>query len=190
MPRKHRLWSPHHYFHIVMRGNNRQTIFLHHTDYQAFLRILEYTYQKYQFSIIAFCIMPNHYHLLLRSPYAPHSKIMAMINRRYSDYFKKKYDYTGHLYEKRFFSDIVPSALDIIAVSRYIHRNPINTTIPLVEALALYPYSSFYYYYHNIPAPFSFLHQESLLSYLAHSKCPTLDLYLMHCEDDYDLQLN
>ncbi|WPK10534.1 transposase [Lysinibacillus louembei] len=189
MPRKHRLWSPHHYFHIVMRGNNRQTIFLHHADYQAFLRILEYTYQKYQFSIIAFCIMPNHYHLLLRSSHASHSKIMAMINRRYSDYFKKKYDYTGHLYEKRFFSDIVPSALDIIAVSRYIHRNPINTTTPLVEALALYPYSSFYYYYHNIPVSFNFLHKNSLLSYLPHSRYATLELYLMHCEDDYDLQL-
>ncbi|MGN4124008.1 transposase [Lysinibacillus sphaericus] len=89
MARKKRQWSPHHYNHVVMRGNNHQTIFNNAADYQAFFRVLQYAHQKYPFSIVVYCIMTNHFHLLIRSPEVPLGKVMAIINRRYSDYFKK-----------------------------------------------------------------------------------------------------
>lgn len=128
MPRKKRLWSPDHYHHVVVRGNNRQTIFHNVADYDAFFRVLQYAYHKYSFKIVTYCVMSNHYHLLIRSPKVPLGKVMANVNWRYSNYFKKKYHYCGHLYESRYFADLVPSQLDMLSVSRYIHRNPISTS--------------------------------------------------------------
>lgn len=56
MARKHRLWSPYHYFHIVMRGNNRQTIFLHHTDYQAFFALWSTPTKSINFQLLHFVL--------------------------------------------------------------------------------------------------------------------------------------
>lgn len=89
----------------------------------------------------AYCLMNNHYHLLIRSR-TPFSKTMMLLNRRYSDYYKKKYRYTGHLYENRYYSDMVLTAQGILEVSRYIHQNPVRTKTPLVIELEHYPYSS------------------------------------------------
>ncbi len=79
MPRKKRLWSPDHYHHVVVRGNNRQTIFHNVADYEAFFRVLQYAYHKYSFTIVAYCVMSNHYHLLIRSPKVPLGKVMVML---------------------------------------------------------------------------------------------------------------
>lgn len=89
MPRKKRLWSPDHYHHVVVRGNNRQTIFHNVADYDAFFRVLQYAYHKYSFKIVTYCVMSNHYHLLIRSPKVPLGKVMANVNWRYSNYFKR-----------------------------------------------------------------------------------------------------
>jgi len=182
VPRKKRLWSPHHYNHVVMRGNNRQTIFYNVADYDAFFRVLQYAHQKHTFSIVAYCIMSNHYHLLIRSPEVPLGKLMAVINWRYSNYFKKKYQYCGHLYESRYFADLVPSQLDMLSVSRYIHRNPISTAPPIVENMEDYPYSSYYHYKHNTPAAYPFLNTSILKNCLLQTSQFHSPSYCQYCE--------
>jgi len=182
VPRKKRLWSPHHYNHVVMRGNNRQMIFLNVADYDAFFRILQYAYQKHTFSIVAYCLMSNHYHLLIQSKDVPLGKLMAIINWRYSNYFKKKYQYCGHLYESRYFADLVPSQLDMLSVSRYIHRNPISTSPPIVDNMEDYPYSSYHHYKHNTSPDYPFLNTSILKNCILqtsqfHSPC-----YCQYCE--------
>ncbi|WP_449441886.1 transposase [Ureibacillus acetophenoni] len=57
--------------------------------------MLHYVYDKYSYTLVAYCLMNNDFHLLIRSE-VPLSKVMMVINRRYSDYYKKKYRYTGH----------------------------------------------------------------------------------------------
>lgn len=172
-----------------MRGNNRQTIFNDDADFQAFFRVLQYAYQKHPFSIMAYCVMSNHYHLLIRSPEVPLGTVMAIINRRYSDYFKKKYHYTGQLYERRYFAELVPSPTSLLAVSRYIHRNPIETKTPIVKKMEHYPYSSFHYYKLDIPSPYPFLNTALLQDNLPQNTAPHLQSYCQYCEEERAEQL-
>src|SRR5690606_34201291 len=80
--RPRRTWHPDGYYHVVMRGNNRQKIFPGTRDVKEYYRILTYVFEKYYFEIYAFCIMTNHNHLLLRSHEVPLGKLMAILNKR------------------------------------------------------------------------------------------------------------
>jgi len=146
MGRLRRVWQPEIFYHVTMRGNNRQDIFINEADFKLFFRALDYTYEKYPFTIIAYCIMNNHYHLLIRSPVAPLSNVMAIINKRYSEFYKRKYNYFGQLYETRFFASMVVDPISLLNVSSYIHQNPLKTTRALVDKMEAYPYSSYQYY--------------------------------------------
>ena len=146
MPRKRRLWVPGGFYHVSMRGNNKQIIFYNQLDMDAFLRIVEHSHEKYNFQIYSYCIMNNHFHMLIRSDHVHLSQIMMNINKRYSDYYRKKYEFVGQIYEKRYYSDRVKGPRAFTAISSYIHRNPIDTKIPLVNSMEDYYGSSFQYY--------------------------------------------
>lgn len=184
MARKKRMWNPRMFDHVTMRGNNRQNIFQTRGDIAAFFRTLQYTYEKYPFTIIAYCIMTNHYHLLIRSPEVPLGKVMAMINRRYANYYKGKYNYIGRLYDSRYYADMIKSPQDLLIVSRYIHRNPIETTVPMVDHLADYPYSTYPLYVKNAPPENPFLDLDLLPSYLPKGWEKTTEAYCRYCEND------
>ena len=165
MSRPKRLWYPNHFYHVVMRGNNRQNIFRTREDVHAFFDILAQVHEKYPFTIISYCIMTNHYHLLIRSPYVPLSKIMMLVNKRYSEYYKATYSFSGHLYEKRYYADIIKTALGVLEVSRYIHKNPIQTKVPIVSCMEHYPHSSYALYKGNKPSPYIFIDTSILPTY-------------------------
>lgn len=186
MPRKKRIWHPDVFNHIVSRGNNRQNIFLCDRDYIEFFRVLSYTYEKYPFIITSFCLMSNHYHLLLQSPEVPIGKVMRIINHRYGDYFRKKYHYTGHLYEKRYYSELITTPNSMIRVSRYIHRNPINTTTPIVHKLEHYRYSSYAFYKHNQPCPYPFFDTKPLYDCFIYPFLQTKEHYILYCETNIE----
>lgn len=144
------------YYHCVIRGNNRQVIFRSTGDMIALLECFTYVQERHPFQLLAFCFMTNHYHILIKTPDANLSYIMGQINRRYSDYYKRKYKYLGSIYEKRFWSKEVSTYLGLLEVSAYIHRNPIQTTVPLVSQLHDYPFSSFPFYFsvHHLKIPY------------------------------------
>ena len=179
MPRRKRFWHPHLFFHVVMRGNNRQNIFNEQSDMNEFFRVLAYVFDKYPFTIISYCIMTNHYHLLIRSSEVPLSKIMMLVNKRYTDYYKKKYNFCGQLYEKRYYAEVVLSADSLLEVSRYIHRNPIETKTPMVKFMEHYPYSSYRYYKYDQLPPYSFI-DTTLLTTLFKLQTEQTNQYL--CE--------
>jgi REP element-mobilizing transposase RayT len=159
-----RIWQPEIFYHVTMRGNNRQNIFLNDGDFALFFRALHYTFSKHSFTMIAYCIMNNHYHLLLRSPEIPLSNIMALVNKRYSEYFKRKYNYYGQLYETRYFASMVSDPISLLNVSSYIHQNPINTSRFIADKMENYNFSSFPYYFHQIKSPHPFLDTNLLPS--------------------------
>jgi len=146
MPRTRRLWVPGGYYHVSMRGNNKQVIFHNRYDIDAFLRSVGHAYEKYNFQIYSYCIMKNHFHMLIRSDYVHLSQIMMNINKRYSDYYRKKYEFVGQIYEKRYYSDRVKGPRAFAAISSYIHRNPVDTKIPLVNTMEDYFGSSYQFY--------------------------------------------
>ena len=182
MPRRKRNWHPAGWFHVIMRGNNRQRIFTTHEDMLALFRTIDEARERYSFTIIAFCFMTNHYHLLIRSPEVPLDKIMARINRRYSDYYSKKYNHVGRIYEKRYYSKEADGPLALLAVSSYIHRNPIETKKPMVENLADYPYSSFPLYCSEEPSPKPWIELDLLPTFLPAGINQTRHNYSLYCQ--------
>ncbi|WP_174729101.1 transposase [Mesobacillus harenae] len=162
MGRKKRVWVPEAYHHIYSRGNNRQVIFRDEIDVAEVFRLLTMIHEKSPISISAFCLMTNHYHFLLKSEKLSISDVMSTFNKRYTDYYNRKYEHIGHLYQQRFNSSPVLYPQDLLYVSRYIHRNPISTKEPLVKRMEDYPYSSYQYYKKTIIPPFPFITTQDL----------------------------
>jgi len=181
MVRRNRNWHPNGFYHVIMRGNNRQNIFNGEGDVKEYFRILNYVYFKYPFELYAYCIMTNHVHFLLKSPIVPLGKLMTPINRRYSDYYRKKHNYTGQIYENRYYSKEVIDPNSLLNVSAYIHRNPIETKTPMVEVMEHYPYSSYHNYFYNTQSPHPFINLELLPSFLPIGSDKTKKAYAAYC---------
>lgn len=183
LARRKRNWQPNAYYHVVMRGNNRQNIFVADEDMYHLMRCIAHAAEIYRFAIPAFCIMTNHFHLLIRSE-DDLSKIMQQINRRYSDYYAKRYHHVGRIYQRRYFAKAVDTPQALLAVSRYNHRNPIETIVPMVSQLADYPFSSFSFYKTRPEQLPSYVDTSSLLRCLPASFEKTQAAYAAYCEMD------
>jgi putative transposase len=132
-------------------------------DFRAFLFIVMDVCKDYQVEIISYCLMSNHYHLLLRTQTTSISIIMARINKHYADYYNNRHQVSGHLYEKPFYSKPVYDSVGLLEVSRYIHLNPIEANITVKPQN--YRWSSFQYYYSIRRTPIVFLTLEPILEH-------------------------
>jgi len=148
LPRKKRLWTPNVYYHIGSRGNRRDALFMDRTDYKVFLSILHHVNEKAPFTLASYCLMTNHYHLLMSTSEQPISKVMSMINKRYADYYNTKNNTSGHVFEKRYFDKPIGTPYGILEISRYIHLNPVKAGI--AKSAEDYKWSSYPVYFHNI----------------------------------------
>lgn len=163
MPRPKRIWMPSRFYHIVCRGNRRDPLFRSAADFKAFLHIFHQLHEKFPFELVSYCLMTNHFHLQMRSQEASISKIMALINKRYADYYNTRYRLTGHVFEKRFYDKMIEDKEGMIEVSRYIHLNPVQAK--MVKRPEHYPWSSYYLYlYPNSIQP-RFMNIEHILDY-------------------------
>ncbi|WP_417168673.1 REP-associated tyrosine transposase [Terrihalobacillus insolitus] len=163
MPYKKRIYIPERFYHIVCRGNRRDPLFRNVSDFQAFLHILQQLYEKYPFELASYCLMNNHYHLQLCSKEVAISKLMALINKRYANYYNTKYRLTGHVYEKRFYDKVIDDKEGMLEVSRYIHLNPVEAK--MVKLPEYYPWSSYIYYRNGNSSAPCYMNMNSLLDY-------------------------
>ncbi|MCM3118443.1 transposase [Neobacillus sp. MER 74] len=163
MSREKRIWIPNRFYHIDCRGNRRDPLFRNATDFHAFLHILDQLHEKTPFEIASYCLMTNHYHLQIRSPEIPFSKLMSLLNKRYANYYNTKYRLTGHVYEKRYYDKVIEDKEGMLAVSRYIHLNPVEAK--MVKQPEYYPWSSFYLYRYQSTVPLRFMKMDCLLDY-------------------------
>lgn len=127
-------------YHIYNRGNRKANIFHGNRDYIRYLdRLSEYK-QKHNVSIFAYCLMPNHIHLLARqNGPEPLSVFIQKLHTAYSMYYNKKYETVGHVFQDRSFFKIVSKDEYLMHLSRYIHLNPRK----LVDKLPSYKWSSY-----------------------------------------------
>jgi putative transposase len=127
--------------HVVQRGNNRGEIFFSPEDRAVYLYLVKRYAEKWNTSIICYCLMINHVHLLAR-PSADESlqKMMQGLTLCYAQHINRKYRRTGRLWESRYHSCVVDQEEYLWAVARYIEQNPVRATI--VETPEDYPYSS------------------------------------------------
>ena len=141
MPRIARAIAVNFPHHVIQRGNNREKIFFAQTTRDKYLDWLKEYADIWDVKILAYCLMTNHIHLLVR-PNKPESlaKMMQGLNVCYTRYINKRYKRTGRLLEGRYHSCIIDEEAYLWAVARYIEQNPLRAR--LVKELEDYPYSS------------------------------------------------
>ena len=141
MPRSNRNEYPGGMYHIISRGVEKREIFTSDNDRNTFLRYLSDVISEMNWSCYAYCLMNNHYHILIKINHANLSQGIYSLNRRYAVFFNRLHDRVGHLYQGRFRSYVVDRDAYLLELIRYISLNPVRAGI--VEDPADYKWSSY-----------------------------------------------
>jgi REP-associated tyrosine transposase len=113
-------------YHVISRGVARQRIYVDDEDHRAFLSILNRTGRRLRWRIWTYCLMPNHYHLLVETPEPNLARGMHDVNGTYSTTFNNRHDRIGHLFHGRYKALLVDKDRYLLALSRYIVLNPVR----------------------------------------------------------------
>jgi putative transposase len=141
MARPLRVQFPGGLYHVSARGNEQKLIFADDVDCDLFLRVLVSVVERYHVLCHAYCLMNNHYHLLLETPDSNLSHAMRQLNGVYSQRFNRRHGRTGHLLGGRFHAVVVHRDVHLREVSRYIVLNPVRAG--LVDDPAEWRWSSY-----------------------------------------------
>lgn len=126
MGRALRIEYPGAFYHVTSRGNEKKDVFKNQKDREKFLSYLESAAERYGAAVHVYCLMNNHYHLLLETPEGNLSQIMRHINGAYTNYFNTKRKRAGHLFQGRYKAILVEKDAYALELSRYIHLNPVR----------------------------------------------------------------
>ncbi len=135
------------------RGKARQTIFADDRYFKAFITTLGEAHDRFGLDVIAYCLMGNHYHLFVKTPRGNLDRCMRHINGVYTQRYNRLKRTDGPLFRGRYKAIVVEADAYGLQVARYIHRNPIETTRPLVDSLEDYAWSSYPATINNEPSP-------------------------------------
>lgn len=128
-------------YHIINRGNAGENLYRSSRDREKFLSYLEKAVERFSIKVHTYCLMGNHFHILMETPHPNLSKSVQWINVSYAGYFNRKYKRNGHLFQGRFKSILVDADSYLKQLSRYIHLNPVRAG--LVDRPADYDWSSY-----------------------------------------------
>jgi REP element-mobilizing transposase RayT len=162
MARPLRIEYPGAFYHITARGNEQRDIFRDDKDREWFLGYLETAVGRYKAVIHVYCLMNNHYHLLLSTPEGNLAQIMRHINGGYTTWFNKRHNRYGHLFQGRYKAILVDADVYAGELSRYIHLNPVRAG--MIRQLEQYQWSS-YTAYSGKTKPARWFTTEWLLRY-------------------------
>lgn len=144
MPRKAREQSRTNIYHVMIRGINRQIIFEDNEDMYVFMTALKRCKELSDFKLYAFCLMPNHVHLLMKTNQEPLEIIFKRLGSKYAGWYNLKYERVGHLFQDRFRSEKVETEAYFRTVLRYIIQNPMKAHME--EKPGTYKWSSYLAY--------------------------------------------
>jgi len=139
-----RIEYPGAFYHVTSRRNERGTVFQSNRDREKYLSYVESAHERYGAVVHTYCLMGNHYHLLLETPRGNLSKILQYINGAYTTYFNIKRNRSGHLFQGRFKGILVDKDEYCKELSRYIHLNPVRAG--MVKTALEYLWSSYRYF--------------------------------------------
>jgi len=117
-------------YHLMVRGNQKQRIFLENDDFNEYLGLLKRYKRKYCFKLYGYCLMPNHVHLIVGLEKSHMlSKIMQGLNLAYASWFNKKYNKVGHLWQGRYKSMLINKDKYLLDCIEYVEMNPIRANM-------------------------------------------------------------
>lgn len=151
MARALRIYFEGAWYHVMNRGINRENIFFNDTQRQQFLRLLGEATETYGIEIHAYCLMTNHYHLIVHTPRGNISEAMKYINSKYASFVNFTIKRDGPLFRGRFKAIIISADDYLIQLSRYIHLNPLEAKI--IKILHQYKWSSYPCYINKCKSP-------------------------------------
>ena len=126
MARPLRLEFEHALWHITSRGNERRDIYRDDDDRERFVKILAETVVRFGWRLLAWVLMSNHYHLVVQTPEPNLSRGMHWLNGRYAQYFNRRHDRCGHLFQGRFKGILVEKQPHLLELARYVVLNPVR----------------------------------------------------------------
>ena len=191
MGRKIRVHFPQAMYHVMLRGNNRQNIFLEDSDYQQFITFLEKSVEEFSYKIHAYCLMRNHVHLAIEVNDIPLSKIIQNIAQRYAYWFNHRYKCIGHLFHGRYKAILIQNKRYALGLCKYIHLNPVR--VKIVKNLENYYWSSHLSYLDKINIPwvstdlvFSLLQPKEKNAVNNHKKIAAYRNFISKFDSDHD----
>jgi len=141
MARPLRIEYPGAVYHITNRGNDKKAVFKDDQDRETFLKILTFVNKRYHWLCHAYCLMDNHYHLMIETPDANLSLGMRQLNGVYTQARNKRYNKTGHLFQGRYKAIVIQKDTHLLKVCRYVVLNPVRAK--MVEKPEAWKWSSY-----------------------------------------------
>lgn len=152
------------WYHVMNRGRRREDIFEDDGDYRLFLDVLRDTAKMWNLNVSAYCLMSNHYHLLVQTPDGNLARCMRHLNGVYTQRYNRKHGYDGQLFRGRYKTVLIEEDSYLLELLRYIHRNPMEAG--MVSELAEYHWSSHRGYLAHEKG-WEWLHRDKLLKMLS-----------------------
>lgn len=181
MARKPRIEYEGALYHVITRGNQRQTIFEDKTDHDKYLEVLAGYKERYHFHLYAYVLMKNHVHLLIETTDTPLSKILQGINQTYTLYFNRKNKTVGHLFQGRYKAILCDKDEYLLALVKYIHNNPVRAKV--VKNLSEYLWSSHQAYAEKTCLS-NLVNTEQVLRMFSENKAKARQLYKAYMGDN------
>lgn len=174
------------WYHVMNRGRRSERIFGGRNDYEMFIDLLKDAIELWNIQISAYCLMSNHYHLLIHTPKGNLSRSMRHINGVYTQRFNRTHGLDGQLFRGRYKSIIVDGDSYLLQLVRYIHRNPLRAGV--ADSMSAYPWSS-HNGYLSSNKKWRWLHKNFIFSLLSSSRKGKLKAYkeFMDVEDSKDI---
>jgi REP element-mobilizing transposase RayT len=139
MARQPRVLGPGLLYHVVARGNHREAVFLCHGDHDTSLHRLGVYRARYTVSLLAYCLMPNHVHLVLSTAETPLDRFMQSLQQSYTQRFNARYGQVGHVFQSRYKAFLCETDEYLLTLVRYVHQNPVRAGF--AARAEDYPYS-------------------------------------------------
>lgn len=163
MSRPLRIEFPGAVYHVTSRGDRREPIYRDDEDREAHLAVIAQAMERFDAQVLAYCLMGNHFHLLLQTRQANLSRLMRHVNGVYTQAFNRRHGQVGHLFQGRFKAILVDRDAYLVALCRYVERNPVAAG--LVASAREWPWSSCRAHIGEVGAP-SWLDSDGLLAML------------------------
>ena len=163
MSRSLRIEFPGAIYHVTSRGDRREAIYRDNADRPAHLAVIAHGMDRFDAQVLAYCLMGNHYHLVLHTRQANLSRLMRHLNGVYTQDYNRRHGLVGHLFQGRFKSILVDRDTHLLALCRYVERNPVAAQ--MVSTPGEWAWSSYRAHVGLAPTP-AWLDTEGLHGYL------------------------